>query len=169
MRTTLRAALAAAAVALAASPARAADAPFAIGAPLAGRAVFGCSGVTLVDASVGSDGVTTWSAKQGLGHVGSNGDVVLSGRTLVRGDVAAGPGRQAVVAKESKVTGLTTPAHSAADCAPVDLRSFDAFRAANDDANVPKTSAGHVVVKDGALVVDGPDPLRLPPGTYVFS
>ncbi|MBK9064831.1 MAG: Ig-like domain-containing protein [Acidobacteria bacterium] len=161
------AALAAALLWAAAAPA--ADAPFAVGVPLAGRAVFGCSGVTLADASVGSDGVATWTAKQGLGHVGSNGDVVLSGRTTVQGDAIPGPGRRTVVPPESKVTGLTTPARDAADCRPVDLAVFDAFRAKNDNARIPKTAAGRDAVKDGALVLDGPDPLTLPAGTYVFS
>ena len=154
---------------LGAGAARAADAPFAVGAPLAGRAVFGCSGVTLADASVGSDGVTTWSAKQGLGHVASNGDVVLSGRTTVRGDVIPGPGRHAVVPPESRVTGLTTPARDAVDCRPLDLAAFDAFRAQNDNARIPKTAAGRDAVRDGALVLDGPDPLTLPAGTYFFT
>jgi RHS repeat-associated protein len=152
-----------------AAAARAADAPFAVGAPLAARAIFGCSGVTLSDALVGSDGVTTWTAQQRLGHVASNGDVVLSGRTTVQGDVIPGPGRRAVVSPESKVTGVTTPARSAADCVPVGLAAYDAFRATNDNARIPKTTAGRDAVKDGALVLDGPDPLTLPPGTYVFS
>ncbi len=152
-----------------AAAARAADAPFAVGAPLAARAIFGCSGVTLSDALVGSDGVTTWTAQQGLGHVASNGDVVLSGRTTVQGDVIPGPGRRAVVPPQSKVTGRTTPAAGPADCVPVGLAAYDAFRAANDNARIPKTTAGRDAVRDGALVLDGPDPLTLPPGTYVFS
>ena len=149
--------------------ARAADAPFAIGVPLAERAIFGCGAVTLDDALVGSDGVTTWAAKQGLGHVGSNGDVVLSGRTTVQGDVVAGPGHAALVAPDSRVTGLATPAPSRVDCRPVDLAAYDAFRTANDDARIPRTAAGRDAVRGGALVLDGPDPLTLPPGTYVFS
>ena len=165
-----RALFAALALALSgAGAARAADAPFAVGAPLSGRAVFGCDAVTLADAVVGSDGVTTWSAKQGLGHVGSNGDVVLSGRATVQGDVVPGPGRAAVVPPTSRVTGLTAPASSRADCAPVSLAIYDAFLTSNDDAKIPKTAAGRDAVRDGALVLDGPDPLTLAPGTYVFS
>ncbi len=168
MRIAARCAALALAV-LGAGAARAADAPFAVGAPLAGRAVFGCSGVTLLDATVGSDGVTTWSAKQGVGHVGSNGDVVLSGRTTVQGDVVPGPGHRAAVSPESRVTGLTAPAAARSDCAPVDLAAYDAFRTANDDAKIPRTAAGRDAVKGGALVLDGPDPLTLPAGTYVFA
>ena len=70
---------------------------------------------------------------------------------------------------ESKVTGLTTPARDAVDCRPVDLAVYDAFRSKNDNARIPKTAAGRDAVKDGALVLDGPDPLTLPAGTYVFS
>ena len=154
---------------LGAGAARAADAPFTVGVPLAGRAVFGCSAVTLTEASIGSDGVATWSAKDGLGHVGSNGDVVLQGRTLVKGDVTPGPGRKAVIPPEAKVTGSTAPARDAADCRPVDLTAFETFRTQNDNAKIPKTAAGLDAMKDGALVLDSPAPFTLPPGTYFFT
>ena len=56
-RRSLSAALALAL--LGAGAARAADAPFAIGQPLARRAIFGCAGVTVQDGStVRSEGVS---------------------------------------------------------------------------------------------------------------
>ncbi len=149
------------------------ESPFSIGAPLAARAIFGCSEVTVADgATVRSEGVSSYSAKEGRGHVASNGDIAVSSRAVVMGDVAAGPGHTVTVAADAAVSGLTTPAAAAVDCRPVDLVKLAAAIGPNDNAKIPKTALGKSALSGpagDALVLAGRDSVTLPAGTYVFS
>ncbi|MEO8584733.1 MAG: Ig-like domain-containing protein, partial [Acidobacteriota bacterium] len=166
-------ALAVALALLGAGGARAADGPFAIGAPLAGRAIFGCAGVTVQDGStVRSDGVSSYFAKEGQAHVASNGDILVTSRAAVLGDASAGPSHVATVAPDAFVSGLTTPAAAAVDCAPVDLSKLAASLTSNDNAKIPKTALGRNPLRGAAgdaLVLDAHDTVTLPAGTFVFS
>jgi hypothetical protein len=170
-RRALSAALAL--VLLGAGAALAAEAPFAIGAPLAGRAIFGCAGVTVQDGStVRSEGVSSYALKEGQAHVASNGDVLVTSRATILGDATAGPGHRATVAPDAFVSGLTTSAAAAVDCAPVDLPTLAASLASNDNAKIPKTALGRSALKGAAgdaLVLDAHDSVTLPAGTFVFS
>jgi uncharacterized repeat protein (TIGR01451 family) len=134
------------------------------------NAVFGDSG-TEVSGQVVTD---SWDSSAGSlatteratdGDVASNGDIGLSGASLINGDATPGPGGAVVVTNTARVTGSTAPAAAA-----VALDEIDAapYASNNDDHRICRQSGSC----DGASFDDATKTLVvtgsavLPTGAY---
>ncbi len=166
--------LAALAVSLLGLPPAALAADFDIPPDLGAYTVLSCQDMQMSGNSViTSEGVVGGTAGDGVAHVRSNGNIVLSGTVDIHGNVTAGPGKQVTTSGNPTVTGTKGPAASAYNCTPIDLTVLrTALEANNDNSRVPRTDKNRVALGGGdgrTLTMSGNDGLTLPAGTYLFS
>jgi Flp pilus assembly protein TadG len=119
--------------------------------------------------SITMSGNTTASYRSGQGGTGlkgsiaSNGDITLSGSSLVRGDARPGIGRS-VIGGAGRVTGSTAPLSSVISYPP---ESRNTYIYNNDNANLP---AGALAPGNGAnkwdMTIKSNNTLTISAGTY---
>jgi hypothetical protein len=165
--------LAAAGVLAAASAGNAAADGFTITQPIAGRALAACTGITMSGGTIDSAGLSVPSTPTNKGTVYTNGNITLSGSSIIDGDVILGPGKKVTTSGSAHVTGTTTVATANYNCTPIDMAAMKtAVQASNDNAKIPQTSQ-HKNPLSGANKTDfamsGTDTLALPAGTYYFT
>jgi len=120
---------------------RAADPPFTVTNAITQRAVFSCTDFTFSDGTVDSLGISN-NVIGSHGDVGSNGNVKMSGGSVVYGDATAGPGKAVTNSGSSRVTGTKSVAAALVPCMPIDLTSLvPSVQATNDNSRIPLTGA----------------------------
>lgn len=141
---------------------------------IGGQAVFSCESLRASgSATIDSAGATATGSPVDRGDVRSNGDVVLDGAIVVRGNAVAGPGKSVRLTGGATVTGTSSSATSTASCLPVDLAALSARLAAgNDNGRIPATAKGKAALGGPGRTdfsVGANDSLLLPAGTYFFT
>src|ERR1051326_5626629 len=148
------------------------DPPFTFTTAITKRAVFSCTDFTFSDGVVDSLGISN-NVITNQGHVGSNGNVKMSGGSVVYGDATAGPGKAVTNSGSSRVTGTKSVATAAEVCVPIDLASLvPAIQASNNNNLIPLTGNGKNPMGGSShteFTLSGGDTITLPPGTYYFT
>jgi Flp pilus assembly protein TadG len=117
----------------------------------------------------GNASASYWSANGtpaagNWGNIASNGDITLSGSTLIKGHARPGPGRT-VYGAAGRVTGSTAPLASALTYPPADSSPYG-MTYNDDDANCP---SGFFTSGSLNFSVGSGKSCTLPGGTYYFS
>jgi uncharacterized repeat protein (TIGR01451 family) len=95
-----------------------------------GRSALAASGQTVTDSWDSSAGTLAATQQPTDGDVASNGDIDLSGGSLINGDATPGPGKAVFLTNTARVTGSTAPA-----TALVALNEIDAAPYADNNDN----------------------------------
>src|SRR5205823_817342 len=104
------------------------------------------------------------------GDAGTNGDVKLTGGSIINGNVVAGPGKTISVLGNAQINGTRSNASAAEGCTPITLTGLPATLAAsNNNASIPLTQKGNRALSGTDFSMSANDALALPPGTYYFT
>ncbi len=181
MRGAIRAGLAgvagyagAGAVALFLAAPLAAQDPFLVTEAVGGHGILASGDVEITGTStVDSVGLLGTGGGRGRGHVLAGGSIRLAGRARVDGDARCGPAGEVRRDGGTVVSGSTSPLSEPPRPAAIDLSGLEAtLSESNDNARIPKTSAGRPALSGPAgrtLVVGDGDRLDLPAGTYLLD
>src|SRR5947209_8205386 len=125
------------------APALHADDVWTVTAALSRRAVFSCSDFTMSGGTIDSAGISN-NVAGNHGDAGTNGDVKLTGGSIINGNVVAGPGKTISVLGNAQINGTRSNASAAEGCTPITLTGLAATLAAsNNNASIPLTQKGN--------------------------
>jgi len=130
-------------------------------------AFFGCDSMT-ANGSVKTYGVPSVGGSQGFGgHVGSNGDIKVSGANFINGDAAPGPGHSVfITGNQNQVQGSKNPADAVHPCEEGPLSEWVEYaQANNNNSQIPTQFMDQL----GNMVINGSRTCSLTSGTYIVS
>lgn len=123
------------------------------------------SGSSYTDSFVSANAHYTTTSARSKGHVCSNGPIIMSGSSQIRGNAHPGPGF--TVMGNRNVTGNIAPLAELLNYPPVDPGSASTN---NSNGVIPLSANGNLPVNgSGAFYLSGGDSVDLPPGVYYFT
>ena len=130
-------------------------------------AFFGCD-LLSVNGSVKTYGISSPGGEQGFGgHIGSNGEIRVSGSNMIKGNATPGPGYTVkITGRTEQVEGATDSSGAALPCEAQSVSEWASYALSNNNnSQIPV----NFMDKNGNMLINGSRTCSLPPGIYSVS